>query len=91
MARLHGQADAWTPPPDFVRIRWDHQTFFEDVMIYGDTSAADCWALSAGGGTCPLRVGGGPDGDIMPRVGDTGSSMPTCTSATRCSSTAMSS
>src|SRR5215203_837210 len=44
MARLHDHADRWTPPPDFVRIRWDYQTFFEDVMIYGDTSAADCWA-----------------------------------------------
>jgi len=45
MARLHEQADRWTPPSDFVRIRWDYQTFFGDVMIYGDTSAADCWAL----------------------------------------------
>jgi Ser/Thr protein kinase RdoA (MazF antagonist) len=45
MARLHDQADAWTPPPDFVRIRWDHETFFGDVMVYGDTPAAECWAL----------------------------------------------
>ena len=45
MARLHHQADAWTPPPDFVRIRWDHETFFGDVMVYGETPAADCWAL----------------------------------------------
>ena len=45
MARLHDQADAWTPPPDFVRIRWDHETFFGDVMVYGDTPAAGCWAL----------------------------------------------
>ncbi len=45
MARLHDHADRWRPPPDFVRIRWDYQTFFGDVMIYGDTSAADCWAL----------------------------------------------
>lgn len=45
MARLHHQADAWTPPPDFVRIRWDHETFFGDVMVYGETSASDCWSL----------------------------------------------
>jgi Ser/Thr protein kinase RdoA (MazF antagonist) len=45
MARLHLQADAWTSPSDFVRISWDHETFFGDVMVYGATSAADCWAL----------------------------------------------
>ena len=45
MGRLHSQADAWTPPPDFVRIRWDHETFVGDVMVYGDTPAAGCWAL----------------------------------------------
>lgn len=45
MARLHQQADGWTPPPGFVRIRWDHDTFFGDVMVYGDTSASDCWGL----------------------------------------------
>src|SRR5687768_1398381 len=45
MALLHHQADGWTPPPDFVRIRWDHETFFGDVMVYGETSAAGCWAL----------------------------------------------
>ena len=45
MALLHHQADGWTPPTDFVRIRWDHETFFGDVMVYGETSAAGCWAL----------------------------------------------
>ena len=45
MARLHHQADAWTPPPDFTRIQWDHETFFGDVMVYGTSSAAECWAL----------------------------------------------
>ena len=45
MALLHHQADGWTPPPDFVRIRWDRATFFGDVMVYGETSAAGCWAL----------------------------------------------
>lgn len=45
MAELHNQADAWHPPADFVRIRWDHETFFGDVMVYGNTSAAGCWTL----------------------------------------------
>jgi len=45
MARLHRQADAWSPPPDFVRIRWDHETFFGDRMVYGVTPAAECWDL----------------------------------------------
>jgi len=45
MARLHDHADAWTPPPHFVRIQWDHEAFFGDVMVYGVSSAAACWAL----------------------------------------------
>ncbi len=45
MARLHHQADRWTPPSGFVRIRWNHETFFGDVMVYGVTPAAGCWAL----------------------------------------------
>jgi len=48
MARLHDQADAWTPPPDFVRIHWDHETFFGNVMVYGVTPAAQCWTLLPG-------------------------------------------
>lgn len=45
MADLHDQADAWAPPAGFVRIRWDHETFFGNVMVYGDTPAEDCWDL----------------------------------------------
>lgn len=55
-ARLHRQGDAWTPPPEFVRIRWDHETFFGDVMVYGDlgcpTAGCSCRPTYA-----PLRVG----------------------------------
>jgi Ser/Thr protein kinase RdoA (MazF antagonist) len=43
MARLHTQADKWTPPPGFVRIRWDWETFFGNTMHYGDLDAADIW------------------------------------------------
>lgn len=42
LATLHAHADGWKPPPGFARIRWDHETFFGDVMIYGDTTAAEC-------------------------------------------------
>ncbi|MBD3942732.1 phosphotransferase [Microbacterium sp. NEAU-LLC] len=45
MAVLHHQADVWTPPPGFVRIAWDHDTFFGDVMVYGDITAGECWRL----------------------------------------------
>ncbi|WP_109208849.1 MULTISPECIES: phosphotransferase [Microbacterium] len=45
MARLHAQADAWTPPPWFTRIHWDAETFFGDVMVYGDAPASRCWEL----------------------------------------------
>lgn len=45
MAQLHHHADGWAPPPYFARMKWDHETFFGDVMVYGETSAAGCWAL----------------------------------------------
>jgi Ser/Thr protein kinase RdoA (MazF antagonist) len=45
MARLHNHADRWSPPAGFVRIRWDSETFFGDVMEYGGTNAADVWDL----------------------------------------------
>jgi len=45
MADLHTQADGWTRPPGFVRIRWDHETFFGNTMVYGGVQAEDCWAL----------------------------------------------
>jgi Ser/Thr protein kinase RdoA (MazF antagonist) len=45
MARLHNHADLWTRPPGFVRIRWDSETFFGDVMVYGGINAADVWDL----------------------------------------------
>ncbi|MFT4215614.1 MAG: phosphotransferase [Micropruina sp.] len=45
MATLHHHADSWTPPPGFTRISWDASAFFGDVMIYGETPAAQCWEL----------------------------------------------
>lgn len=61
MARLHEQADTWTPPAGFVRIRWDHESFFGDVMVYGDTPAAGCWDLLPG----EVRNRFAPVGDRM--------------------------
>ena len=57
MARLHDQADAWTPPADFVRIHWDHETFFGDVMVYGNTPAARVLGPAAAGAPDPLPGG----------------------------------
>jgi Ser/Thr protein kinase RdoA (MazF antagonist) len=51
MARLHNHSERWIPPPGFVRIRWDWETFFGDTMIYGGISAGDVWDLLPG----PLR------------------------------------
>ena len=48
MARLHNHAAQWHPPPGFVRIRWDWETFFGDTMVYGGISAADVWDLLPG-------------------------------------------
>ena len=40
MARLHNHADGWTPPADFVRIRWDWEAFFGDTMVVRRRSSA---------------------------------------------------
>jgi Ser/Thr protein kinase RdoA (MazF antagonist) len=45
MARLHNHADQWLVPHDFVRIRWDWETFFGNTMSYGGIDAADVWDL----------------------------------------------
>jgi Ser/Thr protein kinase RdoA (MazF antagonist) len=53
MAQLHNHATQWHPPPGFVRMRWNWETFFGDTMIYGGIGAADVWDLLPG----PLRRG----------------------------------
>jgi Ser/Thr protein kinase RdoA (MazF antagonist) len=45
MARLQNHAEQWQPPPGFVRIRWDWETFFGDTMVYGGVPAAQAWDL----------------------------------------------
>lgn len=72
MACLHDQADAWRPPPGFVRISWDHETFFGNVMVYGIRPAAECWELLPE----PLRTRfmavGERMADLIPGASDTG-------------------
>ena len=72
MARLHDQADAWTPPTDFVRIRWDHDTFFGDVMVYGNTPARGCWALLQAEVRTRFEEVAARMAEIMPAVGGVG-------------------
>jgi Ser/Thr protein kinase RdoA (MazF antagonist) len=45
LAGLHEHAAGWAPPPGFVRMRWDWETFFGNTMEYGGVSAAGCWDL----------------------------------------------
>jgi Ser/Thr protein kinase RdoA (MazF antagonist) len=45
LATLHRHAAAWTPPAGFTRIRWDYETFFGDVMVYGGIPASGVWEL----------------------------------------------
>lgn len=72
MARLHLHGDAWTPAPGFVRIRWDHETFFGDVMVYGDTPAAGCWELLPPEVRSRFRTVGRRMLDLMSVADDTG-------------------
>lgn len=44
-AALHHHADAWTPPASFLRIRWNREAFFGDVMTYGGLSVSECRQL----------------------------------------------
>jgi Ser/Thr protein kinase RdoA (MazF antagonist) len=72
MACLHEQADAWRPPVGFVRIRWDHETFFGNVMVYGDTPAAGCWELLPEEVRARFRTVDDRMVDIIAGAGDTG-------------------
>ena len=45
LAQLHNHADRWRVPDGFVRIRWDHEAYFGNTMVYGNVDAADAWTL----------------------------------------------
>lgn len=45
MAALHEHAQRWRRSNDFVRMTWDWNTFFGDVMVYGKVGAAEAWTL----------------------------------------------
>ena len=72
MARLHDHGDAWRPPASFVRIRWDHETFFGNVMVYGDTPAAECWDLLPAEVRARFRAVEDRMVSMIPGAGDTG-------------------
>jgi Ser/Thr protein kinase RdoA (MazF antagonist) len=72
MARLHLHADVWSPPPGFTRITWDHEAFFGDAMVYGETSAADCWALLPPGLRARFETVANRMGVVMAQAGDVG-------------------
>ena len=72
MARLHDQGDGWSPPAGFVRIQWDHETFFGDVMVYGETPAAECWDLLPAEVRSRFRAVGDRMIELIPGAGDTG-------------------
>ena len=72
MGLLHDQADAWTPPSDFVRINWDHETFFGDVMVYGNTPAGECWAMLPSEVRARFQAVGDRLADVMLQVGGVG-------------------
>ena len=91
MGQLHDHADAWTPPPDFVRIRWDYETFFGDVMGMATPRPPDAgrsYRLRSVAASRRWR----PGWPTSCRASATSaSSTPICTSATRSSSAAGSS
>ena len=72
MARLHEHADAWRLPAGFVRIQWDHEAFFGNVMIYGGTRAARCWDLLPKELPARFRAVDAAMVDIFANAGDTG-------------------
>jgi Ser/Thr protein kinase RdoA (MazF antagonist) len=45
LAQLHNHADRWRVPDGFIRIRWDHEAYFGNTMVYGNVDAADAWKL----------------------------------------------
>jgi Ser/Thr protein kinase RdoA (MazF antagonist) len=72
MANLHEHADAWRPPTGFVRIQWDHETFFGNVMVYGGTPAARCWDLLPRQLRARFRAVDARMVDIIANAGDAG-------------------
>jgi Ser/Thr protein kinase RdoA (MazF antagonist) len=45
LAQLHNRSDRWCVPDGFIRIRWDHEAYFGNTMVYGSVDAADAWKL----------------------------------------------
>ena len=45
LGQLHNHADRWRVPDGFVRIRWNHEAYFGNTMVYGNVDVSDAWAL----------------------------------------------
>ena len=72
MAQLHEHADAWRPPAGFVRVQWDHEAFFGNVMVYGATPAAGCWDLLPTELRARFKSVDARMVDLLPDAGDAG-------------------
>jgi Ser/Thr protein kinase RdoA (MazF antagonist) len=70
LAQLHNHADRWTVPGDFVRIRWDHEAFFGNTMVYGHVDAAEAWTLLPPDLERMFARVAELVGDVMLRLGD---------------------
>ncbi len=70
LAELHNHADRWRVPDDFVRIRWDHETFFGNKLVYGSVDAADAWKLLPDGLRSDFERVADEVGAVMQQLGE---------------------
>lgn len=70
MAELHDHARGWTRPPGFVRMRWDWNTFFGDVMVYGKVGAKEAWTLLPSNLRSKFERVADHVGSVMAELGD---------------------
>ena len=70
LAQLHGHADQWQTPDSFVRIRWDHDAYFGNTMVYGNVDAADAWKLLPGNLRRDFAAVATEVGDVMRHLGE---------------------
>jgi Ser/Thr protein kinase RdoA (MazF antagonist) len=69
LAQLHDHADRWRLPDGFVRIRWDHEAYFGNTMVYGNVDAADAWKLLPANLQRDFAAVADEVGDVMQRLG----------------------
>jgi Ser/Thr protein kinase RdoA (MazF antagonist) len=69
LAQLHNHADQWRVPDGFMRIRWDHEAYFGNTMVYGNVDAADAWKLLPANLHRGFATVADQLGDIMQQLG----------------------